>query len=82
MTYDECKVMHFGKNNVDREYKMDIGRDTPPHIIEKTQVERDLGITVSNDLKSQTRKSLTYFDAELVRLLYVSLIRLHLEYAG
>ena len=30
---------------------------------------------------SQIRNSLTYFDAELVRLLYVSLIRPHLEYA-
>ena len=84
-------------NNVEREYKMDLGWDTPPHIIEKTQVERDLGIMISNDLKwvhqiekavqaakaiiSQIRNSFTYFDAELVRLLYVSLIRPHLEYA-
>ena len=30
---------------------------------------------------SQIRNSFTYFDAELVRLLYVSLIRPHLEYA-
>ena len=95
--FDKCKVMHFGMNNVEREYKMDLGWDTPPHIIEKTQVERDLGIMISNDLKwvhqiekavqaakaiiSQIRNSFTYFDAELVRLLYVSLIRPHLEYA-
>ena len=69
----------------------------PPHIIEKTSVERDLGIMISKDLKwvdqtvkatnaakaiiAQLRNSFTYFDAELVRLLYVSLIRPHLEYA-
>ena len=60
-------------------------------------MERDLGVMLSNDLKwaSQTEKatnaakgiiaqlknSFSYFDAELVRLLYVSLIRPHLEYA-
>ena len=30
---------------------------------------------------AQIRNSFTYFDAELVRLLYVSLIRPHIEYA-
>ena len=55
-----------------------------------------LGIMISSDLKwvhqinkafqdaqaiiSQIRNSFTYFDAELLRLLYVSLIRPHLEY--
>ena len=95
--YDKCKVMHFGKNNKERQYVMDLGQESPPHIIEKTLVERDLGIMISRDLKwihqtekavqaakaiiSQIRNSFTYFDAELVRLLYVSLIRPHLEYA-
>ena len=95
--YDKCKVMHFGKNNAEREYKMDLGQNSPPHIIEKTLIERDLGIIIANDLKwvhqiekavqtakaiiSQIRNSFMYFDAELVRLLYVSLIRPHLEYA-
>ena len=64
---------------------MDLGHDKPPHIIEKTSVERDLGILISKDLKwvdqtvkatnaakaiiAQLRNSFTYFDAELVRLL-------------
>ena len=63
----------------------------------KTLVERDLGIMISSDLKwanqtvkatnaaksiiAQLRNSFTYFDAELVRLLYVSLSRPYLEYA-
>ena len=87
----------FWKNNAEKEYKMDLGQNSPPHIIEKTLVERDLGIMIANDLKwihqidkavqaakaiiSQIRNSFTYFDAERVRLLYVSLIRPHLEYA-
>ena len=30
---------------------MDLRQNSPPHIIEKTQVERDLGIMIANDLK-------------------------------
>ena len=56
-----------------------------PYIIEETLFERDLGIIISSDLKwvhhidkafqdaqAITNKN-TYFDADLVRLLYVSL---------
>ena len=76
---------------------MNLGQKSPPHIIEKTLVERDLSIIIANGLKwihqiekavqtakailSQVRNSFTYFECELVRLLYVSLIRPHLEYA-
>ena len=75
---------------------MDLGQYSPPHIIEKTLVERDLGIIIANDLKwvhqiekavqtakaiiAQIRNSFTYFECELVRLLYVSLIIPHHEY--
>ena len=66
---------------------MDLGQNSPPHIIEKTLVESDLGIIIATDLKrvhqiekavqtakaiiSQIRNSFTYFDCELVRLLSV-----------
>ena len=66
-------------------------------MIEKSLVERDLGPLVSSDLKwatqvekaskaakaimAQIRNSFRYFDAELVRLLNVSLVRPHLEFA-
>ena len=95
--YDKCKVMHFGSKNVEQEYTIELGMGKEPHIIEKSLVERDLGLMVSSDLKwitqvdkaiksakaiiAQLRNSFTYFDAELVRLLYVSLVRPHLEYA-
>ena len=95
--YEKCKVMHFGKNNKCHEYKMELGQGVAPHTIEKTLIERDLGLMISNDLKwvnqidkatntaksiiAQIRNSFSYFDAELVRLLYVSLIRPHLEFA-
>ena len=73
---------------------MDLGENVISHKIEKTLVETDLGILLSSDLKwtnqtvkapkaiiAQLRKSFKYFDAELIRLLYVSIVRPHLEYA-
>ena len=66
-------------------------------MIEKSLVERDLGLMVSSDLKwvtqvekatkaakaiiGQIRNSFRYFDTDLVGLLYVSLVRRHLEFA-
>ena len=65
--------------------------------VEKSPVERDLSLMVSSDLKwtiqeekatksakaflAQTRNSFRYLDEELVRLLYVSLVMPHLEFA-
>jgi hypothetical protein len=95
--YDKCKVMHFGKKNREQTYTMSLGQGEQPHVIEKSLVERDLGLMVSSDLKwatqvekatkaakamiAQIKNSFRYFDAELVRLLYVSLVRPHLEFA-
>jgi len=95
--YDKCKVMHFGKKNRENKYTMKLGNGVESHEIEKSSVERDLGLMVSSDLKwvtqveratkaakaivAQIKNSFTYFDAELVRLLYVSLVRPHLEFA-
>jgi hypothetical protein len=41
----KCKVMHFGRRNPRYEYEMDNVR------LEEVEVERDIGVTVSNDLK-------------------------------
>jgi hypothetical protein len=85
-----------GKRNREQTYTMSLRQDEQPHVIEKSLVERDLGLMLSHDLKwvtqvdkatkaakaiiAQIRNSFRYFDAELVRLLYVSLVRLHLEF--
>ena len=92
-----AKLCHFGKKNKEHTYTMDLGRGLQPHKIEKSLVERDLGLMVSSDLKwvtqvdkatksakaiiAQIKNSFSYFDAELVRLLYVTLVRPHLEFA-
>ena len=94
--YSKCKSMHFGRNNPGNVYTMKLEGDEI-HQIEKTELERDLGILISNNLKwenqvnkaaktansviAQIKNSFTYFDSSLVKLLYVSLVRPHLEYA-
>jgi ribonucleases P/MRP protein subunit RPP40 len=42
---DKCKVMHIGKTNPHHDYKMN------NHILKKTEIERDLGVIISNDLE-------------------------------
>ena len=57
--YEKCKVMHSVRKNTENEYTMDLGENLIPHKIEKTLVERDLGILLSSDLKwtNQTVKA-------------------------
>jgi hypothetical protein len=68
------------------------------HILEKTKVERDLGIYISDDLKwkhnaqmaaakansmlGQLKRSISYWDKQKLKLLYTSYVRPHLEYAS
>ena len=92
--YDKCTLVKgIGKKKYTME--MDLGQEQ--QLIEKTLVEKGLGIIISNDLKwvnevekatnsaksieAQIRNSFRYFYAELVKLLYVSLVRPHLEFA-
>ena len=95
--YNKCKVMHLGNKNQRKDYTMKLGEDREPHILEKTELEKDLGVLVSSDLKwaaqvdkatksansviSQIRNSFSYFDKSLVKLLYVGLIRPKMEFA-
>ena len=89
---DKCKVMHIGKSNPHFDYKMN------DHILQKTEIERDLGVLISNDLEwdqqviSATSKAnrklglikhaFKYLDTNTLKLLYKSMVRPHLEYAA
>ena len=53
--YDKWKVMHFGKKNREQTYTMKLGHGEQQHVIEKSLVERDLGLLVSSDLKWATQ---------------------------
>ena len=87
---DKCKVMHFGYNNTEADYKIyDKNLDV-------TKEERDLGIIIQNDLKCRLqcikavntanivlgmiRRSFVCKDREIILQLYKSLVRPHLEY--
>jgi hypothetical protein len=88
----KCKVMHFGKNNPNHEYKIN------EYILEKTQSEKDLGITITNDLNWKShinnainkanrqlgliKHSFKYLNETTGKLLYKSLVRPHLEYGA
>jgi ribonucleases P/MRP protein subunit RPP40 len=68
------------------------------HVLEETMVERDLGVLISNDLKSyaqskkaaakansvlgQLKRSIIKFDKFTLKTLYTAIVRPHLEYAS
>ena len=86
----KCKVLHIGSNNDQVQYEMN------GHVLETVKKEKDLGVTISNDLKPgkhcsevvKTANRLVGFigrtfenKSETVLLkLYNSLVRPHLEY--
>jgi hypothetical protein len=94
----KCKVMYFGgPRNVKTEYRMEqSNRNTTT--LQETVVEKDLGIWMTNDLKPHNhvahavsranqilgliKRTFTYLDCQLVKQLYTSLVRPHLEYGN
>ena len=93
----KCHMMHIGSKGDSGKYKMktDTGGE---HILQETSEEKDLGIWISNTLKPSThvahavkkanqllgliRRSFTYLDGELMKQLFTSVIRPHLEYGN
>jgi hypothetical protein len=51
-------VMPFGKKNREQTYTMCLGQGEEPHVIEKSLVERDLGLMVSTDAVNTKSASL------------------------
>ena len=88
---DKCKVMHIGHRNTNAEYKL-LGKK-----IESCSQEKDLGVTISNDLQfskhcidveKKAQKLLGYIKRQFITrkkdtilTLYNALVRPHLEYA-
>ena len=93
----KCKVMHIGKNNPCRDYTM-LNSDNTPHVLEVTQVEKDLGVYIDYQLKFSDhcqekvnkankvlgfiRHTFKHLNKETFMLLYKSLVRPHLEFGS
>ena len=90
--YNKCMVMHYGNKNPHNEYTMAGNK------LKKSNVERDLGVIFSTDLKwknqiinctSTANKTLGYIkrsfvnlDVKSTRTLYTAFIRPLIEFAG
>lgn len=88
---DKCRVMHIGRTNAQNRYEM-LGQQIQP-----SNVEKDLGVLISSDLKSTVQclevekrchkilgyinRQFRYRDKQTVLTLYNSLVRPLLEYA-
>lgn len=91
----KCHIMHFGKSNTRRSYFMNCDSNT--HELETSNEERDIGVIISNDLKSSQHINLittkankmlglilntfSYLDLKSFRQLYCSFVRSQLEFA-
>jgi len=89
---DKWKVMHIGRHNVEHKYFMDSNQ------LAKTELEKDLGVFVSKDLKwddhinyminkanrvlGLIKNSFSHLDTNSTKLLFTSLVRPHLEYGA
>lgn len=87
---EKCKVLHFGRNNLRATYVMD-GK-----VLDDLDVERDLGVLISSDLKvnkqcckvvntanrilGMINRTFTCKTSAVILPLYKSLVRPHLEY--
>jgi hypothetical protein len=87
----KCKIMHLGHNNPGHVYTMKNQQ------LETTEIERDIGVNVSNSLKpslqcaqaaktaqsvlSQISRAFHFRDRHTFKKLYVQYVRPHLEFA-
>ena len=93
---DKCQGMHLGKSQ--GVYKYTMTKDDHPIELEKTTLEKDLGVHVdpsltfsvhceqqvnkANRLLGLIRRSYTYIDGGSLVKLFTALVRPHLEYAN
>jgi hypothetical protein len=92
---DKCKTMRIGRSKVEKhEYTLKADLKS----MEETIAEKDVGVTIDNKLSFDKhitekvnkansiigviRHTFEYLDLKTFRMLYVSLVRPHLEYAN
>ena len=93
----KCKVMHIGRTNKNKDYFMHKD-DGTLHMLEETELEKDLGVNTDNKLKftehcqikintatkvlRYIRHTFQHLDEQIFLLLYKAMVRPHLEYAS
>ena len=96
LNVEKCKTVHFGRKNLREDYFMSDSSGSKI-ALGSSKLERDLGVTVSDDLKWEghistivnkanrllglLKRTFICRDPGLWRNLYMSLVRPHLEYA-
>ena len=90
---DKCKSLHLGHNNHEYQYSTPSTVTRKP--IEKTNLEKDLGVNIDVQLKfskhieiqvnkankilGMIRRSYEFLDGDSLKILFVALVRPHLE---
>ena len=93
---DKCKSLHLGHNNHEYQYSMPSTVTRKP--IEKTNLEKDLGVNIDVQLKfskhieiqvnkankilGMIRRSYEFLDGDSLKILFIALVRPHLEYSN
>ena len=94
--FSKCKHLPLGRNSPPRQYTMGSGNEI--HQISSINEENDLGITYTCDFKFRShirkiaqkankvlgiiKRTFKYLEPDIMRLLYISLVRPHLDYAS
>jgi hypothetical protein len=96
LNIDKCKIMHFGTSNHRYTYVLTEDQETFNHL-SVTECEKDLGIMIRSDLKwkeqinyacskanraiGMLKRTFTYLNEQMVKQLFKTFVRPHLEYA-
>jgi len=95
---DKCSTLHLGNRNQNWDYQMRKHGSEDRVVLKGSDAERDLGVMVDSELKFSKhvetqvnkanrilgliRRSFEYMDCETMRVLFISLVRPHLEFAN
>ncbi|XP_065683334.1 uncharacterized protein LOC136096110 [Hydra vulgaris] len=95
LNFEKCKIMHFGSNN--NEYSYFMNDNNTLMEIEKSKLEKDIGVDIPSDLKwakqvkyaaskansilSLLSNTFKYKDKDLIKTLYCTYVRPNLEFS-
>ena len=95
LNFEKCKIVHFGKQN--KKYNYSMKDNGIPRELEVSSIEKDIGVLISNDLRWEMQvrsatgkansklalldKTFTYKEKKLMKTLYCTYVRPHLEFA-